>query len=241
MVGFIQLHRKILEWEWYDDHNTTRLFIHMLMRANHKDNKWRGILVGKGSFISGRKVLAHETGLSEQQIRTSLNRLKSTNEITIKTTNSYSMYAIVSWESFQGKQPTNQPTTNQRLTTNNNDNNDNNIIKDIPPNPLDDEFEFLWSEYKPYEMAKGNKKTALQKYKLARKKISYEKIIGGVTRYIKYCHASECKTKHVGTWINQNGWEDDYPIANKKTSYFDSLANASRAVQNSMEKDFNEW
>ncbi len=28
--GFIKLHRKIIDWEWYDDINTKTLFIHIL-------------------------------------------------------------------------------------------------------------------------------------------------------------------------------------------------------------------
>lgn len=126
--GFVQLHRALLDWEWYSDHNTTRLFIHMLLKANHKENKWQGKVVPRGSFISGRKALSYETGLTEQQIRTSILRLQTTNELTIKTTKKYSMFSIVKWESYQGKQPSKQPTTNQQLTTNNNDNNDNKII-----------------------------------------------------------------------------------------------------------------
>jgi hypothetical protein len=108
----------------------------------------------------------------------------------------------------------------------------------------ENEFDKLWLSWKPYEMAKGNKKTALQKYKIIRKGLDYETIRDGVARYIDYCHATQCKTKHVTTWLNQNGWDDDYTIPdspNKKSSYLDSLANASRAVQNGMEADFDKW
>jgi uncharacterized protein YdaU (DUF1376 family) len=114
----------------------------------------------------------------------------------------------------------------------------------IPHNPHENEFDKLWLSWKPYEMAKGNKKTALQKYKIIRKGLDYETIRDGVARYIDYCHATQCKTKHVTTWLNQNGWDDDYTISdssNKKSSYLDSLANASRAVQNGMEADFDKW
>ena len=76
MQGWICLHRQLLEWEWYGDINTKTLFIHCLLRANHKPKKWQGIDVPVGSFITGRKVLSVETGLSEQQVRTSLTRLK---------------------------------------------------------------------------------------------------------------------------------------------------------------------
>ena len=32
--GFINLHRKILDWEWYDDINVFRVFTHLLLTVN---------------------------------------------------------------------------------------------------------------------------------------------------------------------------------------------------------------
>lgn len=37
MEGWISLYRKILNWEWYSDANTFRLFIHLLLQANHEE------------------------------------------------------------------------------------------------------------------------------------------------------------------------------------------------------------
>jgi hypothetical protein len=137
--GWISLHRKFIDWEWYDDNNVVKLFIHCLLKANHKEKSWKGIVVPKGSFITGRKQLAIETKLSEQQIRTALNKLKSTNEITIKATNLNSIISITNWDFYQDNNQqttkrvtTKQPTNNQQVTTTNNDNNvnnDNKIIK----------------------------------------------------------------------------------------------------------------
>ena len=130
MQGFIKLHRQITEWEWYSNINVCRLFIHCLLKANHKDNKWQGIVIERGSFITSIENLAFETGLSGQQVRTALNKLKSTGEITSKTTNRYSIISIKNWNSYQldntqdNKQITNkQQTNNKQITTNNNDNN----------------------------------------------------------------------------------------------------------------------
>ena len=36
MEGYIQIHRKILEWEWFDDHNTFRLFMYLLLKATNE-------------------------------------------------------------------------------------------------------------------------------------------------------------------------------------------------------------
>jgi hypothetical protein len=45
MNGYIKLHRKLVDWEWYTDIPTKTLFIHLLLVANHKPNKWRGMLL----------------------------------------------------------------------------------------------------------------------------------------------------------------------------------------------------
>ncbi|TDS14765.1 hypothetical protein [Sphingobacterium paludis] len=133
-LGWIKLHRSILDWEWYDDPNTKIMFLHLLLKANHKDKNYKGSIIKRGDLVTGRMVLSAELGMSEQQVRTSLNKLKSTNEITIKTTNKNSVISIVNYDLYQEKdddQPTTQPTgshqttngkptSNQRLTTNKN-------------------------------------------------------------------------------------------------------------------------
>ena len=157
MEGFIFLHRKLIEWEWYNDINTKVLFIHLLLRANHKDGKWRGQTIQKGQLITGRKALSQETGLSEQAVRTSLNKLKSTNEITIKTTNLNSLISINNWLDYQtiNQQPNQrttkkQPTNNQRTTTNNNEENDKNEKNEINYKNI------LLSEIKISDLPKNN-------------------------------------------------------------------------------------
>lgn len=133
--GFIQLHRKMLNWEWYSDTNVTRLFIHCLLKANYKEKKWRGIVIERGQFVTSIATLAEETGLSAQSVRTCLSKLKSTSELTSKTSNKYTVISITNYCDYQmtnkqvNKQLTNnQQTTNKQLTTTNKDNKDNKEI-----------------------------------------------------------------------------------------------------------------
>jgi|NorSeaMetagenome_1021524.scaffolds.fasta_scaffold03032_10 hypothetical protein len=141
MNGWIKLHRQLLEWEWYDEPDTFRLFMHCLLKANHKDNNYRGQIVKAGSFLTSRDLLSKETGLSVQKIRTSLERLELTKEITTKKSKKGTVLQIVKYKNYQGDNQVdnhqsnqqsnqqltnNQPTANQQLTTNNNDNNEEN-------------------------------------------------------------------------------------------------------------------
>ncbi|MCK3686163.1 hypothetical protein [Maribellus sp. YY47] len=100
----------MIDWEWYTEPNTFRVFTHLLLQANFEPQKWKGIDLLPGQLIIGRKQLADELKLSERQIRTSLNRLKSTNELTIKTTNRFSIVTICKWSQYQGEREPERPT-----------------------------------------------------------------------------------------------------------------------------------
>lgn len=133
MEGFIKLYRQLREWEWYKDGNTMRVFIHLLISANHKPGRWKGIEIGRGQFLTGRKSLALDLDLTEQEIRTAINKLKSTNEITSESTSTYTLITLQNYDTYQSQatnETTNeQPTSNQRATTNKNDNNNKNKKK----------------------------------------------------------------------------------------------------------------
>ena len=120
--GYVKLFRKMVDWEWYGDPNTKAVFLHLLLTANYKRTRFRGVTLKPGQTIIGRKALAETLGISEQNVRTSLNHLKSTNEITIKVTNKFSVVTIVNWESYQFEdgeltnELTNELTINQPAT-----------------------------------------------------------------------------------------------------------------------------
>lgn len=126
--GYLKLYRSITMWEWYKDTNTKIVFLHLLLKANWEPSRYKGYEVPKGGLVIGLKSLSKELGLSIQSVRTSLEHLKSTNEITIKSTNKFSVVTIVNWEKYQGcdDEVTNkvthnltndQQTTNKQLTT----------------------------------------------------------------------------------------------------------------------------
>jgi allophanate hydrolase subunit 1 len=127
MSGWIKIHRQILEWEWYSDNNTFRLLMHLILKANHKEKRYRGIELKVGSVITSRDILAIEIGLSVQQVRTSLDKLKSTNEITIKTSSQGTIIQVVNYQKYQvatSETTKEQPKNNQQVTTNKNEKNE---------------------------------------------------------------------------------------------------------------------
>lgn len=124
MIGWVKIHRKLKQWEWYGSPNHVALFVELLISANFHDSSFRGQSICRGELLTGRKKLAEETGLSEQSVRTVLRDLQSTNEITIKSMTKFSIISIVNYEDYQdANQQTNQqstsvqPTANQQVTT----------------------------------------------------------------------------------------------------------------------------
>ena len=156
--GYISLHRKLLTWEWFTDINVYHLFIYCLLRANYKPTKWRGYEIKRGEFISSLNHISVDTGLSVQQVRTALDKLKKSDVLTKKQQGSNTLISIKNYSQYQESNKRdnneitiNQQTNNNEITTNNNINkeiminNDNKVLINAPNpnnifNPIVKEF-----------------------------------------------------------------------------------------------------
>lgn len=120
MSGHIKLDRDILEWEWYGNKNTCRLFIHMILRANWKDSRFEGKDIPRGSFVSSVTKLANETNLTQREVRTAIEHLKMTGELTSKSHSKFTIFTINNYCKYQvtDKQTDRQSTNNRQATDN---------------------------------------------------------------------------------------------------------------------------
>ena len=127
-MSYIKLDRKMLGWGWFNKSEMVQVWVYLLLNAQYQDNYDNGVFLKRGDVLFGRKRASRDLGLSEQTIRTCINRLKSTNEITTKSTNKYTIITILKYDDYQGgknkstnkttnKITNNQPTINQQLTT----------------------------------------------------------------------------------------------------------------------------
>lgn len=131
--GFVKMWRLIMEWQWYKDPHMPRVFIHLLLNANFKEKQWNGITIMPGQLVTSADKIGQELGLGRQVCRTCINRLISTNEITTKPTNKYTLITITNWAIYQSNDvdanhqnnhesnqqlTINQPSINHQLTTN---------------------------------------------------------------------------------------------------------------------------
>lgn len=111
--GWIRLHRRLLDWEWYSDTNMVRLFVHLLLKANTDCRRWQGREVPRGSLVTSRATLEDETGLSQKTIRTCLARLIATGEIEIEATHRFSLVTICNFDNYQESERGERPTGGQ--------------------------------------------------------------------------------------------------------------------------------
>ena len=100
-MGHIKIDRKILEWEWYKDLNTCRLFFHLLLRANWKDGRFQGMEIPRGSLVTSYNNLAAETGLSVKNVRTALKHLETTGEVAVNRHTKFSVVTIKNYNLYQ--------------------------------------------------------------------------------------------------------------------------------------------
>lgn len=121
MEGWIKIHRSLLDWEWYSDTNCVRLALHFLLKANYKPKKWQGITIVRGQLVTSRGQLSEETGLSQMQIRTTIDKLDKCGFITKSATSKYTIVTICNYDSYQqlqdGYDDGCQPTDNQPITS----------------------------------------------------------------------------------------------------------------------------
>jgi len=147
--GYVKLYRKSLNSSVWKNPVVWMVWSWCLMKANHEPHNFpfngTDIEIKRGQFITGIFKAIKEIPISAQNHRTAITYLKSTNRITVKSTNKFSLITIIKWEQYQSndikltskltdKLTNHSQATNKPLTTYKNDKNDNNeknISKDI--------------------------------------------------------------------------------------------------------------
>lgn len=239
-VGFITLHRKIADWEWYHDAPTLCLFVHLLLMANFTEGRFKGRVIKRGQLATSLRSLATHTGLSIQQTRTALEHLLSTHEITHEPTPQYSVITIVKYDEYQTptQQPTNKQHTintasNTQLTQDSTHdqhryNNNNNINKETNKQgnnnttsasrrgASDESFDEFWAEY-PRKVSKPSAMKAWNKLKPDEDLT--EQIMTGLEKWRNSDDWARDNGRYIpypATWLNDRRWEDDIRPAGER-------------------------
>lgn len=226
MSGWVKIHRKLLEWEWYDDTNVFKLFMTIMLRANYRESKWRGSIIAPGQLLAGRKKLAEWSNLTEQEVKTCLSKLVATSELTIKATNRYSVYTLTNWACYQlddavstsestSHGANNQTTIKQQSTTSKKNKKEK---KERNKNIcVDFDFESIYQKY-PRKVGKSSGMAKLAK--TIKTVETYEKFTKSVNNFLEEHKIAGTDLKyvpHFSTFVNrwqdyleENGWESEH-------------------------------
>lgn len=190
MGSYIKIDRKILDWEWYKNLNTCRLFFHFLLKANWKDCKFEGKDIPRGSFVSSISSLSQETGLTQREVRTAIEHLKTTGELTSKSYNKFTVFTVNNYCLYQvsDKQIDNQTTserqTNDKQSTTIEEEKEREESKKDNKNTsckseAESLFENLWKLY-PNKKGKAQVSLAAKQRLL---KVGYDEMVRAIDRY----------------------------------------------------------
>lgn len=147
---FIKLDRNILDWRWWGNEKTLKFWLYCLVKANVTDHDFERITVHRGQFVSSYANMSVETNLTVRNIRTAIEHLKSTGELTQTIYPKYSLFTVVNYNKYQDT-PTSKVTSNRQATdtlpTSNrqqykNDKNEKNVNKSVAPT-LDEIKQFV--------------------------------------------------------------------------------------------------
>ena len=121
--GYVKLYRSYIDWEWFSDYKTAHLWTYLLCRAQWEDTRWRGIQIRRGQLLESLPNIAAKTGMSVMSVRTALNHLKTTGEITDEVTGFGRLITIVKYEEYQsqeleGNKPSNREPTGYQQGSN---------------------------------------------------------------------------------------------------------------------------
>lgn len=229
--GYIALHRKILEWEWFNQPNTLSVFLYCLMKANFKEKTWRGIKLNRGEFITSIGNISKETGVSIKSVRTSLERLILTNELAKESNSQHTKIIVKNYDLYQsGASEGNnegQSKGKQRATTNN-VNNVNKEINNIAIKVLD------YMNAKRKELlpnARGFGKIHLKEITSRIKEgASYEDMIFVI------------ENKALDPWFSENDFKFYRPSTIFRKSNFNNyVSEAPLKSLTQVEKEFSDW
>lgn len=99
--GYIKLSRSIMKWEWYKNQNTKALFLHCVLKANFAPQRFEGVEIKRGEFVTSLSSLSKETGLTISELRTAMEHLVLTGELARRKVSKFTVITVLSYDLYQ--------------------------------------------------------------------------------------------------------------------------------------------
>ena len=114
---WIKLDRNIVNWRWFWDDVTFRVWIYLLLTAEIKDREIGKSTIHRGSVLTNYDRLADTLGLTYAQVRRACDNLRFTQEIATSQHGKFVEISILKYNEYQGENATKtQPKHNLNTT-----------------------------------------------------------------------------------------------------------------------------
>jgi hypothetical protein len=215
-TGFIKVFRSITNKGWYKDSECVALWLHLLLKANHKEAEFMlGYSIIKllpGQLVTGRKALSYETGISESKIERILKLFEIEQQIEQQTNSRNRIITILSWDAYQkSEQQMDSPRTasEQPVDTNNKNNNNKNDNNEKNKS----EFDNFWNLY---DKKVGDKEKVFKKWSKLKPE-EKEQILIHVPKYTLSTPDKKFRL-NPETYINNKGWNNEIIFTKKENT-----------------------
>jgi hypothetical protein len=201
--GIQKEHATFTLWIWILC-NVTRKPLNYIARGQH-------IKLEPGELIVGRKKLSMELRLSERSIRTCLDHLEKWQNVTIRSTNRFSIINVINWDIYQQTENENDQQNDQEVTSKRPASDHKTRSREVKNKEItySVEFELFWKTY-PKRTGKIKALEAWNKYNGSRPPI--EIIIRKIEELKKTDQWSRDNGQYIpnpASWINRGGWDDE--------------------------------
>lgn len=219
--GWIRLHRQALLNGWLQNHRLWAFWCYCLLKASHQAIEvtvgYQRVHLSAGQFIFGRMAAAKELKMTERQIRTCQTSLISTGNLSVQTSNKFSVITVINWDSYQGTGQerdsqgvtplVQQPTSNRPQTR----------IKELKKESISS-FSVFWNAY-PRKVGKAPAEKAW--LKITPNESLLKQIVDALEWQAKQSDWLKDDGKfipHPSTWLNGRRWEDEQPVSLQRSS-----------------------
>ena len=219
---FIKIDRNILDWRWYQDGNTLRVFLHLLLKANIKDKDFEKITIHRGEVATSYGSIADALGLSVKNVRTAIEHLKETGEVAVNRHPKFQVISIKNYDRYQavGSQTADnrqangnqlagnrQQSKNERIEESKNEINNN--ISSSKTNPKSEPpvwFEEVWNMY---PRKRGKNQISKKSYQEL-EKAGYDAVRRAIEAYKREIQVQRKEEKFIlyGSTFFNGRWKD---------------------------------
>lgn len=131
--GYVKLHRKLLDNSLLWDGDALRLFIYLLLRANHQGKQImfnnQTIDLKRGELVAGRNVISADLAMNPSQVYKKMEILKKRGILSVKSNNRFSLITIVNYTKYQDKLIKCNSQSNSQVTATEQPSNTNKNVK----------------------------------------------------------------------------------------------------------------